>query len=603
MSRRGVLRDFIASIIWDYVSTALSPLGIDAIDIVVSSDTGYQSDPPGQWNEEAQLPQTDPGVTLLEGAGSVDDAAASDAPVLVDEGVKADNPAMLQGAVELDAAAGANEAAGPRDSLGAAGGGNGVAADKPDAHDQDANVAATTQGEAVASPESSVIKADLGSAHGSPDAPAAGPGDAVQPEQGDRPEVVIEPVLAAQELSHGGDDSADDKWRAEGAPDVLSVASLVGDKAMPKAVSADFPIGESDAVTSAVEAGTVFDESKADDIFSAGVVNGSIGSLLLNPLLRITPGGTLTVGDPEHSTTAGQWRMRASLNGRANSVNQIGYVVLAPDEAQIADSLLADLSTLRARAQILFFTLEASDVVLPESVNFGGQFRLMNGQSIRFFEVIASTLDELTSTGDARLRFLAPSDLRNGQRSIAYSSVSGVSFSLDLLEGEQGLNEIIGQQQGEAPLLDFTSIGSGRAVRGTIALGREAAFDSIVGFYRTFDVWGSVRSENGEILRPGDVGYSAAALDPSNRVDVISGLSVSDGATDLRTIELGETTFLAPFAQVNGSTFFAFADANADGFGHFRVLGQNLLGFEDVFGGGDRDFDDLVIGLKLTGYA
>jgi hypothetical protein len=66
------------------------------------------------------------------------------------------------------------------------------------------------------------------------------------------------------------------------------------------------------------------------------------------------------------------------------------------------------------------------------------------------------------------------------------------------------------------------------------------------------------------------------------------------------SVTISESTFLAPFAQVRGRTFFAYAGANADGISHFRTLGTNLFGLEDTFGGGDRDFDDHVIGFNFN---
>ena len=63
---------------------------------------------------------------------------------------------------------------------------------------------------------------------------------------------------------------------------------------------------------------------------------------------------------------------------------------------------------------------------------------------------------------------------------------------------------------------------------------------------------------------------------------------------------LTQSMIEAPFAHVRGRTFFAYAGANADGISHFRTLGTNLFGLEDTFGGGDRDFDDHVIGFNFN---
>jgi hypothetical protein len=65
-------------------------------------------------------------------------------------------------------------------------------------------------------------------------------------------------------------------------------------------------------------------------------------------------------------------------------------------------------------------------------------------------------------------------------------------------------------------------------------------------------------------------------------------------------VDLAGGSFLAPYALVNGNTFFAYGAANSDGISHFRSLGNNLFGLEDISGGGDRDYDDLVIGFNFT---
>jgi hypothetical protein len=36
------------------------------------------------------------------------------------------------------------------------------------------------------------------------------------------------------------------------------------------------------------------------------------------------------------------------------------------------------------------------------------------------------------------------------------------------------------------------------------------------------------------------------------------------------------------------------------GLSHFRSLGNNLFGLEDIVGGGDKDYDDMVIGFNFS---
>ena len=54
---------------------------------------------------------------------------------------------------------------------------------------------------------------------------------------------------------------------------------------------------------------------------------------------------------------------------------------------------------------------------------------------------------------------------------------------------------------------------------------------------------------------------------------------------------------IAPHAFVHdtGQTYFSFTKANVDGISHFREFGNGVLGLEDLYGGGDNNFDDLIL--------
>jgi V8-like Glu-specific endopeptidase len=307
-----------------------------------------------------------------------------------------------------------------------------------------------------------------------------------------------------------------------------------------------------------------------------------------------TSPGTVTVSDPGNAAPAAV-NLRASLSGRPDSSNQIGYVVLNASEVARADSLLSDLNWLRGRARTLVSTLESTDVTLPASGAFDRDLLLINGQSLRFFEVVDASLDRLSSLSDSRFRLLNPSTITNGQ--VAYNSSSGASFSLSFLPSDPGLNALISHAQGIAPVLDLSAFTAAQSLSGSVALGREADYDSSVGLYRTLDITGLVIAADGITrLRPGDSGYAAAALRPANLVSELNGLTVADDQTATRSFSgVSGGSFLAPFALVNGETYFAFGEANRDGLAHLRSLGNNTFGLEDLPGGGDLDFDDLVV--------
>ena len=50
---------------------------------------------------------------------------------------------------------------------------------------------------------------------------------------------------------------------------------------------------------------------------------------------------------------------------------------------------------------------------------------------------------------------------------------------------------------------------------------------------------------------------------------------------------------------MGGQTFFAFTDANADKISRFLSLGENQIGLEDLYGGGDFDFDDGIYSFEF----
>jgi hypothetical protein len=325
---------------------------------------------------------------------------------------------------------------------------------------------------------------------------------------------------------------------------------------------------------------------------AAAIVDGGVAALTK----VVDDTRTLTVADASVNAAPVNVVLKASLSKRSSTANQIGYLVL--DSTELGNVLT--IGEMKDRAQTLFSTLESSDLTLPADPSFTGfnrEILVVNGQSVRFFEVSDGSLDDIQDSSDSRLRFFSLAELSAQQAFLV--STSGVQFQLDVMSSDQGLNALIGQEQGRAAVLDFSTFSGLEIVTGSLVLAREASYDSITGFYRTLDMEGSVRDALGAILRPGDSGYSAAAT--YNLVSGLSSLQVGNMRSKLLGgIAITESSFLAPMAMVNGDTYFAFADASSDKLNHFKVLGTNLFGLEDMRGLGDRDYDDLVIGFSFS---
>lgn len=140
----------------------------------------------------------------------------------------------------------------------------------------------------------------------------------------------------------------------------------------------------------------------------------------------------------------------------------------------------------------------------------------------------------------------------------------------------------------------------------------EAKFDNSVGFYVVQNEQGTVIDPlSGQAINPGDPGYAEAALRQR-----VSGLDLHRNTGSLPT-QLNGGVLLAPYVIADGTVeeflaenpgnlpgeelyaYFAYQGANPDKADHVRLLGNNQFGFEDLWGGGDEDFNDLAFNLSV----
>ena len=84
-------------------------------------------------------------------------------------------------------------------------------------------------------------------------------------------------------------------------------------------------------------------------------------------------------------------------------------------------------------------------------------------------------------------------------------------------------------------------------------------------------------------------------------VTELAGFRADDDTTSTNNVaSIDDYSLLAPYATSGSETFFAFAGANSDGITHIKTLGNNIFGLEDIKGGGDLDYDDLVVRLDFN---
>ena len=122
-------------------------------------------------------------------------------------------------------------------------------------------------------------------------------------------------------------------------------------------------------------------------------------------------------------------------------------------------------------------------------------------------------------------------------------------------------------------------------------------------FYEVDDLNGTIDG-----LAPGSAGYAAAAA--ARAYDVMSGGTIvngpgygSYGQAALKHVDAGDIVAMQLINSSHGDAYWAFSQANPDGIGHLWNYGANTWGWEDTRGGGDNDFNDMIVQLDFTSAA
>ncbi|EKV03537.1 hypothetical protein Lepto7375DRAFT_5842 [Leptolyngbya sp. PCC 7375] len=154
---------------------------------------------------------------------------------------------------------------------------------------------------------------------------------------------------------------------------------------------------------------------------------------------------------------------------------------------------------------------------------------------------------------------------------------------------------------GDAVVDDLT----GAAVTVGIDIFREAAFDNLIGFFAIDPVTGAV---DGILPTAANrLAYAEAAF--NSAVGVVN--SPGNESTLSATFTFIGDQLLLPFMIADdtiptenfSNIYFPFLELNSDGVDHIRLLGNGVFGFEDLPGGGDQDFDDVIIQITTVALA
>jgi hypothetical protein len=274
---------------------------------------------------------------------------------------------------------------------------------------------------------------------------------------------------------------------------------------------------------------------------------------------------------------------------------------IAPDQTGYQNAAIK-------RSQVIFAALSDSPVDLQLDGQIDRYINLGTSDRIGFLIVVGSSIDEINQGTKADVLFSFPSANTgtNYTRITNKNTVQQLSWEDSKTGGDGDFNDlslevsiqqapniIDTKQQGTKDLLDLRSFTGQKTF--DIGISGDAFYKNTVGLYRVDDLDGRIDG-----LKFGDSGYLAAAL---NR-------TVTNGVKgDNLTVQLDGGSILAPFLVANNSVANVLAGAtapvyfgntlgNADKIDHIRLLGDNKFAFEDLVGGGDKDFNDVILQIS-----
>jgi uncharacterized protein YkwD len=312
----------------------------------------------------------------------------------------------------------------------------------------------------------------------------------------------------------------------------------------------------------------------------------------LTPSLAAIAGNFLQVANNSNN-----FSLKFTPLARAGSgADDLGVFVVDDAQGRVAGLLPTDAGYLKAaidRSQTIFSTLGGSffDATVSRQLNFQA------GQRLEFFTIKDDTIDaakDAFATGktfdkvvlgdSSKLQFVPTS---SGGVTLNWSGTNSNLFLQAELSNQ--VSAVGANVQSKVDVLDLSAVVGNKLASFTVQ--SDASYKNSVGFYTVDD---ALTGQIGN-LKPGDAGYADAAVKRS-----VALIDSQSGTVLTTTKQLTGGSILAPYLVVNGSqTYFAYIGANSDKIDHIKLLGDNRFGFEDMFGGGDRDYNDVILSIKL----
>jgi Calx-beta domain/Cysteine-rich secretory protein family/Domain of unknown function (DUF4114) len=359
----------------------------------------------------------------------------------------------------------------------------------------------------------------------------------------------------------------------------------------------------------AIEDAETFAVNLTAAVNSSIVTAQGIGTILNDDIPPVTP--PVVVGPPistlpkleslvgnllQVTNATGAFNLKFTpLQRLGAGADDLGVFAVDDDLGKIGTLLPGQDGYLKAaldRSQTIFSTLGGTffDPTVSRQLTFQA------GQRLRFFAVKDDTID---TAKDILARGGQVNNVVIGDSSLLPITTIGDKLHLAwtgtnsniLLQAELSSQAVVGTAlQAKADLIDLSN--QAGTIAASFTVQSDAAYKNRVGFYTVDD---ALTGRVGSLL-PGDVGYAQAAIGRAvASLNSVSGMVVANNQS------LIGGTILAPYIIANGvETYFAYIGANSDRVDHIKLLGDNHFGFEDLVGGGDRDYNDVVLNVKFS---
>ncbi|NJL61354.1 MAG: DUF4114 domain-containing protein [Methylacidiphilales bacterium] len=232
------------------------------------------------------------------------------------------------------------------------------------------------------------------------------------------------------------------------------------------------------------------------------------------------------------------------------------------------------------------------------------------GSKLGFALIKDGTADDIQAGKNKEIIFSTTNNF------VSNVSANGFNLAIDGFNVKaESVNEVrpLGtnlQNKNDGELIDLRDISG--TVEATFSMYREAAFNNQVYFYKLDNADGLVGGIN-----PGTgSNYLNSAL--GNLVTGADGkavkLEVANQGTATIKATVNAGSIIAPLIVINGTleqlqdtnpnnnpvVYFPFLGANPNQVDHMRLLGDNTFGFEDLPGGGDKDYNDIIVKVNLA---